>query len=128
MGRAGSFLFALCLCGSCANEAARTVGHIPENPTRARSNAPGGSVAPAAPAKPTRADLIAKHDTKTREPTVEAVDPADARIGVATTHLFHKARCKALEGVPVADQVRFTSSWDGLDSGYSPCELCRASK
>lgn len=60
------------------------------------------------------------------EPHVEKVEAADARIGVASTHEFHVPGCPRLKDVPVADQVRFTSKWDGLDAGYRPCDECKA--
>jgi PBP1b-binding outer membrane lipoprotein LpoB len=114
---------ALCLiAGSCVGPAKQS-GRAPENPT----------VEPSHEAKATaasRAAAMARRDSETglRQPTVETVDPAVARIGVVTTRTYHTTDCSLLKGVPTADQIRFTSKWDALDTGYAPCELCRPQK
>ena len=63
---------------------------------------------------------------KAREAAVEKVDPAEARIGVAGTHVFHVPNCPLLQDVPAGDRIQFTSKWDGVDAAYKPCPECRA--
>lgn len=113
----------LCLLAAACAGPAKQSGRAPENPTRDPSHDPRTSNA-------ARAAEIARRESVAglREPTVEAVDPAVARVGVVTTHTFHVAECTLLKGVPTADQIRFTSKWDALDTGYMPCDLCRSQK
>jgi anti-sigma factor RsiW len=74
-----------------------------------------------------RAEAIRRHQEAAAraEPAVEQPAPEDPRVGVATTHVFHRPDCKLLSGVATSDQIRFTSPWDALDSRYAPCPECR---
>jgi hypothetical protein len=80
--------------------------------------------------KPPLADLYKAHEDKADAggAKVEKTDPAELRIGVDATHVFHCASCPLLKDVPVAQQVRFTTRWDALDGGFRPCEECKAGR
>jgi len=80
--------------------------------------------------KPALAELYRQRQNKadSGDAKVEQTDATDLRIGVDATHVFHRAGCPLLAGVPVAQQVRFTSQWDALDGGYRPCEECKATR
>lgn len=84
----------------------------------------------AAAVKPPLTDLYKTHENKADkgDAKVEKTDAADMRIGVDSTHVFHRTTCPLLKDVPVAQQIRFTSRWDALDGGYRPCEECKASR
>lgn len=75
-----------------------------------------------------RAEAIRRHQegAPNGEPTVEEPQPDEPRIGVASTHVFHRPECKLLADVPTTEQVRFTSPWEAVDARYSPCAACRA--
>jgi hypothetical protein len=108
----------LALCAGCAGGAAIS-GNAPERPTRERAESSSVPV--------DRRALYAQQSNAAakRGPTVETTDPAKAVVGVAATHRYHRPGCALLKDVPIADQVQFTSPWDGLDGGYQPCETCR---
>jgi len=76
------------------------------------------------------ADLYKEHENKADAGTakVEKTNAADLRVGVDSTHVFHRASCLLLKDVPVAQQVRFTTRWDALDGGYRPCDECKADR
>lgn len=114
---------ALCLVAASCAGPAKESGRPPENPTTEPSHETKANAV-------ARAAALARRNSETglRQPTVETVDAADARAGVVTTRVFHAMDCSLLKGMPTADQIRFTSKWDALDTGYSPCELCRPQK
>ena len=74
-------------------------------------------------------DEQATRDTRTTAP-VNAVPrgqnvPEENRVeGVAATKTYHRPDCTLLEDVPVSGRIPFTSVWDGLDGGHSPCRVC----
>ena len=80
--------------------------------------------------KPPLSELYKQHANKSEkgDSKIEKTDPADMRVGVASTHFFHRTSCLQLKEVPVAEQVRFTSRWDALDGGFRPCEECKSDR
>src|SRR5262249_54001669 len=104
-------------------ESGRVSGHEPDRVTRELPR-------PAPDEKASATDRYKAHEESAAAggAKVEKTDPGELRIGVASTHVFHRADCPLLRGVPVAEQVRFTTRWDALDGGYRPCEDCKAVK
>ena len=104
-------------------ETGRVSGHEPERLTKELPHTPPGETS-------TTEDRYKAHEDGATAggSKVERTDPAALRIGVASTHVFHRSDCPLLKGVAVAEQVRFTSQWDALDGGYRPCDECKAMK
>jgi hypothetical protein len=124
-GQANRLLATLVVAGCVAAciERGTVSGKAPERITRELpENAPV--------AKKPLDELYKEHEDKSDagDPKVEKTDPAEMRIGVDATHVFHRASCVLLKDVPVAQQVRFTSRWDALDGGYRPCDECKAAR
>jgi hypothetical protein len=98
-----------------------TTGKPPEHVPREHFD-----VAQAEKPKP---DLAASYERRQTEELVrgaevEQATPTEPRIGVAGTHLFHRPDCAAIKGVPASEQIRFTSQFDAVDAGYTPCHAC----
>jgi len=112
-----ALLFALVGC----SERTVSAGKRPENPTRELE-------ASQPPKKPDRQAAYDEREErlKAREAAVERPATSEARIGVVATKRFHRSDCPLLKDVPTAEQIRFTSLWDGIDAGFSPCNDCRA--
>jgi hypothetical protein len=55
-----------------------------------------------------------------------ADDPAGdpSRIGVASTHRFHKPGCPELAKVPPADRTTYKSCWEAINADLAPCSQC----
>ena len=105
---------------ACA-ERSGTTGRVPENTTKERAE-----FAPA-PAPNRQAAYDKRSDEPVdRKATVETPQQSQARVGMASTKVFHRPECELVQDVPAADLVRFTSLWDGIDARYSPCEHCHA--
>src|SRR5438552_1161117 len=79
------------LLGACAN-AAEVSGRPPENATREDPNWIGAKKTPDRAAR-----LAAREEKEPTGPRVEKVDPKEARIGVASTHRFHRPECPLLK-------------------------------
>jgi hypothetical protein len=119
VGRQVTRLACVLVMAACTHDTVVS-GKVPERITRDLHSTPVGAKDRGELYKQRQADASAAGSR------VEQTDPADARIGVASTHEFHMPGCSRLKDVPVADQVRFTSKWDGLDAGYRPCDECKA--
>src|SRR5438552_16865456 len=91
-----------------AQAPARVTGPIPERATREFDYARAGRPRP-------RGQEVAEHEEKRHADSEERVDPAMVRIGVASTHVFHRSICAELKDVPTSDQIRFTTPWESLD-------------
>jgi hypothetical protein len=115
---------AILALAACAERSVHS-GRVPENLTREHLQEK-----PATERKPDRQTAYDLRMTETvgRDPTVENPEAAQARVGVAGTHVFHRLDCEIVKDVPAADLVRFTSPWDGVDAQFSPCEHCHAMK
>ena len=124
--RQGTRLAVLLLLAGCI-EAASVVGNAPQNPTRELPH-DGSDAAKSGKTASSRSDQYRRHQNEADAagPRVVEVDPEQARIGVASTRDFHAAGCRRLDGIPTAEQIRFTTRWDALDTGYRPCDDCRA--
>ena len=105
----------------CAERSAAT-GKAPENIPREH----GDATSAGKPTKPDRETAIQQHEIEQRlhGDTVEKAAPSQARIGVAATHMFHRPECPMLKDVPASEQMRFTSPFDAVDAGYTPCRSC----
>jgi hypothetical protein len=109
----------LALAG-CAERTAAT-GKAPENIPREHEDPTKPK-----PAKPDRETAYQQREVERRiqGDTVEKAAPSQARIGVATTRMFHLPDCPSLKDVPTSEQIRFTSPFDAVDAGYTPCRSC----
>jgi hypothetical protein len=114
-----AILFALAAC----TERGRATGKAPEHIPRERNE-----LAATPPRKPSLEDAYERReaDQLLRGDAVDKAKPIETRIGVAGTHLFHRPDCKAMKDVPTSEQIRFTSPYDAVDAGYTPCQSCDA--
>lgn len=117
----GIRLLALLVLAACA-PSNRVSGPEPEATTRAIPHAGDSPSTKKATAK----DLYVKrqNEADAAGPRVVETPEAAQRVGTVLTHRFHRVDCKRLAGVPTAEQIRFTTSYDALDNGYRPCEDC----
>jgi len=112
-------LIALAAC----TERGRPTGKAPEHIPRERSEA-----AAPPPKKPNLAAAYERReaDELLRGGAADKATPDETRIGVAGTRLFHRPDCASVKGVPTSEQIRFTSPYDAVDAGYTPCQSCDA--
>jgi len=100
-------------------------GKKPENIPRELDEAKT-SPKPTAP-KPDRQAAYDKRGLGLDAPKTKVDPPPETpRIGVAGTKMFHRPDCPLVKDVPTSEQVRFTSPFDGVDAGYTPCPSCHA--
>ena len=98
---------------ACSTERHET-GKAPEGPVR-ESGHSSPATADHKPPAPKR---------QGERPPAAKSDKAVAVVGVAATKVYHRPDCALLKDVPTSDQVRFTSQWEGLNAGYTPCKDC----
>lgn len=108
-------MLAAAALASCAHESSVS-GRPPENVPRESDHGPA----------PNRESLYRQREQAEDGPRVEKVEPGLAVIGVAATKTFHRPGCTKLAGVPVAERIPFTSSWQGFDAGYASCDECHS--
>lgn len=114
---------ALVLAAAACATQRKEVGKAPENPTTASRHTPPGSEPRGSSLGDVQQRIEAHGPGDSR---VEVVDPAEVRIGAATSKTFHRTGCKALEGVSSAEQLRFTSRFEAYDAGYAACGVCNS--
>ena len=112
-------LAAVAALAGCSTET-RISGNIPEKTTRELGPKPKVTVDRGAAYKKREEEAAARGDR------LESPEAGKARIGVASTHLFHRPGCELLKAVPAAEQVQFASGWNAIDEHYSPCDKCRS--
>jgi hypothetical protein len=115
---------ALALAG--CTERSVVTGKQPENIPREHDEA---KPAPKPAPKPDRQAAYERRKLELDAPKTKVDAPPEmTRIGVAGTKMFHRPDCPLVKDVPTSEQVRFTSPFDGVDAGYTPCASCRAMK
>jgi hypothetical protein len=99
-----------------------------EAPTQHTGNRPMGTrrEAPLGPETPLgeRVEAYNRRQEALEAERARRISEETQRIGVGSTRRFHRPGCAQLESAPRADQVIFVSSFDALDGGYGPCDVC----